>query len=162
MAGHGGSAQVGSTQMQSNVVRTVILVSAFYIVCWIERPTRGRDATVHVRLLRRWPLVFFWTTLSLMPNSYCSCRHDERAPGKLPPPTHAGFHFDSTVFYIVCWMPAFTYYLVVNLAANIAFNQSGYYAVSGTQILRPGNARGPQSHRSRSINQSISRFFKVA
>jgi len=106
-------------------------------------------------------LFFFRTTLSLMPNSYCSCRHDESAPGKLPP-THAGFHFDSTVFYIVCWMPAFTYYLVVNLAANIAFNQSGYYAVSGTQILRPGNARGPQSHRSRSINQSISRFFKVA
>jgi len=50
MAGHGGSAQVGSTQMQSNVVRTMILVSAFYIFCWIERPTRGLDATVHVRL----------------------------------------------------------------------------------------------------------------
>jgi len=33
-----------------------------------------------------------------------------------------------SAFYVVCWMPAFTYYLVFNLASNIAFNESGYYA----------------------------------
>ena len=75
-------------------------------------------------------------------------------PGNYPR-THAGFHFDSTVFYIVCWMPAFTYYLIVNLAANIAFNQSGYYAVAETQIPRPHSVTGTNQ----SINQSVSRFL---
>jgi len=34
-----------------------------------------------------------------------------------------------SAFYVVCWMPAFTYYLIFNLTTNIPFNESGYYAV---------------------------------
>jgi len=34
-----------------------------------------------------------------------------------------------SAFYIICWMPAFTLYLVYNLAPSMTLSESGYYAV---------------------------------